>query len=386
MRRREGRSQCLEKRTLGTLDVSVIGLDGRLDTIRTSVGESLRRLETDRIDLLYQHRVDLNAPIEELAGTIEELIEAGKVGHFAGPKPARTQSAARTPSNRSPRCRTSTRSGPGSPRRRCYPPTPQISDSGPVCSGQFLREDHSHAAEACARPRPGGVRHRRAHGRPARQLCGDTGRWGSCDTPVHSAKDQRDAGRADGERSTDQIRRSTLRDRGDRGAGRTLGHDLPSRRSGPDHRSRRRADPAHHRRPDGRRVRRTGGRACRPGRVRRRHRRPGLRVDQHDLRQLGRSRLGWFRSGRGSRDAGRRRRVGEPGGSDRHLAAAAQGGRQRSLRSPPGVLAGRGVPLRLLGRAAGDGSRAGPELQPGQDRPSPTRRHGRRRQPVRRPR
>jgi aryl-alcohol dehydrogenase-like predicted oxidoreductase len=50
----------LEKRTLGTLDVSAIGLDGWLDTIRTSVEESLRRLETDPIDLLYQHRVDPN--------------------------------------------------------------------------------------------------------------------------------------------------------------------------------------------------------------------------------------------------------------------------------------------------------------------------------------
>jgi aryl-alcohol dehydrogenase-like predicted oxidoreductase len=58
------------------------GLDSRPDTIRTSVEESLRRLRTDRIDLLYQHRVDPNVPIEDVAGTVKELIEAGKVGHF----------------------------------------------------------------------------------------------------------------------------------------------------------------------------------------------------------------------------------------------------------------------------------------------------------------
>ncbi len=58
------------------------GPDSRPETIRRSVEESLRRLRTDRIDLLYQHRVDPNVPIEEVAGTVQELIEAGKVKHF----------------------------------------------------------------------------------------------------------------------------------------------------------------------------------------------------------------------------------------------------------------------------------------------------------------
>ena len=57
-------------------------LDSRPDTIRTSVEKSLQRLRTDRIDLLYQHRVDPNVPIEEVAGTVKELIEQGKVRHF----------------------------------------------------------------------------------------------------------------------------------------------------------------------------------------------------------------------------------------------------------------------------------------------------------------
>jgi aryl-alcohol dehydrogenase-like predicted oxidoreductase len=58
------------------------GLDSRPDTIRRTVDESLRRLRTDRVELLYQHRVDPDVPIEDVAGTVKELIEQGKVGHF----------------------------------------------------------------------------------------------------------------------------------------------------------------------------------------------------------------------------------------------------------------------------------------------------------------
>jgi aryl-alcohol dehydrogenase-like predicted oxidoreductase len=58
------------------------GLDSRPETIRSSVQGSLQRLRTDRIDLLYQHRVDPDVPIEEVAGTVEELIDDGKVKHF----------------------------------------------------------------------------------------------------------------------------------------------------------------------------------------------------------------------------------------------------------------------------------------------------------------
>jgi aryl-alcohol dehydrogenase-like predicted oxidoreductase len=58
------------------------GLDSRPETIRRTVDGSLRRLRTDTIDLLYQHRVDPSVPIEDVAGTVKELIEAGKVRHF----------------------------------------------------------------------------------------------------------------------------------------------------------------------------------------------------------------------------------------------------------------------------------------------------------------
>src|SRR3954468_14795824 len=50
--------------------------------IREVVEASLKRLKTDRIDLLYQHRVDPNVPIEDVAGAVKELIAEGKVQHF----------------------------------------------------------------------------------------------------------------------------------------------------------------------------------------------------------------------------------------------------------------------------------------------------------------
>jgi aryl-alcohol dehydrogenase-like predicted oxidoreductase len=58
------------------------GPDSRPETIRRVVEGSLERLRVDAIDLLYQHRVDPNVPIEDVAGTVKELIEQGKVKHF----------------------------------------------------------------------------------------------------------------------------------------------------------------------------------------------------------------------------------------------------------------------------------------------------------------
>ena len=58
------------------------GLDSRPAHIREVADASLTRLKTDRIDLLYQHRVDPNVPIEDVAGTVKDLIREGKVKHF----------------------------------------------------------------------------------------------------------------------------------------------------------------------------------------------------------------------------------------------------------------------------------------------------------------
>lgn len=59
-----------------------LGLDSRPERIRKVVEHSLKSLRTDHIDLLYQHRVDPNVSIEEVAGTVKDLIKEGKVKHF----------------------------------------------------------------------------------------------------------------------------------------------------------------------------------------------------------------------------------------------------------------------------------------------------------------
>ena len=59
-----------------------VGVSSRPENIRRAADGSLRRLGVDAIDLLYQHRVDPQVPIEEVAGTVRELVEAGKVRHF----------------------------------------------------------------------------------------------------------------------------------------------------------------------------------------------------------------------------------------------------------------------------------------------------------------
>jgi aryl-alcohol dehydrogenase-like predicted oxidoreductase len=62
--------------------VTARGLDSRPENIRAMTEAALKRLRTDRIDLLYQHRVDPTVPIEDVAGTVKELIAEGKVKHF----------------------------------------------------------------------------------------------------------------------------------------------------------------------------------------------------------------------------------------------------------------------------------------------------------------
>jgi aryl-alcohol dehydrogenase-like predicted oxidoreductase len=61
---------------------TMLGMDSRPENIRSAAESSLRRLKTDYIDLFYQHRVDPNVPIEDVAGTVKDLIIEGKVKHF----------------------------------------------------------------------------------------------------------------------------------------------------------------------------------------------------------------------------------------------------------------------------------------------------------------
>ncbi|MET8042467.1 aldo/keto reductase [Micromonospora sp. NPDC005215] len=65
-----------------TEDGKPVGTSSRPEVIKRAVEGSLRRLGLDTIELYYQHRVDPNVPIEDVAGTVKELIEAGKVRHF----------------------------------------------------------------------------------------------------------------------------------------------------------------------------------------------------------------------------------------------------------------------------------------------------------------
>jgi aryl-alcohol dehydrogenase-like predicted oxidoreductase len=59
-----------------------LGMDSRPERIREVTDSALKRLRTDVIDLLYQHRVDPNVPVEDVAGTVKDLIAQGKVKHF----------------------------------------------------------------------------------------------------------------------------------------------------------------------------------------------------------------------------------------------------------------------------------------------------------------
>lgn len=64
------------------VDGKMIGVNSRPETIRKAVEGSLKRLSIDCIDLLYQHRVDPNVPIEDVAGTVSDLIKEGKAKYF----------------------------------------------------------------------------------------------------------------------------------------------------------------------------------------------------------------------------------------------------------------------------------------------------------------
>ena len=77
------RDQVVIATKFGFIDgVVAKGMDSRPENIRAVTDAALKRLKTDRIDLLYQHRVDPNVPMEDVAGAVKELITAGKVKHF----------------------------------------------------------------------------------------------------------------------------------------------------------------------------------------------------------------------------------------------------------------------------------------------------------------
>jgi aryl-alcohol dehydrogenase-like predicted oxidoreductase len=94
-----------------------IGMDSRPEHIRKVAEASLKRLKVDVIDLLYQHRVDPDVPIEHVAGTVKDLIQEGKVKHSAYPNLPRRPSGAPMRFSQSPRFRMNIRCGRAGRRR-----------------------------------------------------------------------------------------------------------------------------------------------------------------------------------------------------------------------------------------------------------------------------
>ena len=119
-------------------------LNSRTDHIKQVVEASLKRLRTDTIDLLYQHRVDPNTPIEDVAGAVKDLIQTGKVKHFglSGKQAQKKHAAARTQCNPSLHCRASTPSSGASPSIPLCPRWKNSvlasSPSAPARQGSFL--------------------------------------------------------------------------------------------------------------------------------------------------------------------------------------------------------------------------------------------------------
>ncbi len=93
--------------------------DSRPEGIRQSLEGSLKRLKVDAIDLYYQHRVDMNVPIEEVAGTVKDLIREGKVKHFGLSEPGVKTIRRAHAVQRLPRSRANTRCGGDGLKRNC---------------------------------------------------------------------------------------------------------------------------------------------------------------------------------------------------------------------------------------------------------------------------
>ncbi len=102
-------------------DAETGGLNSRPEHIKEVAEASLKRLRVEAIDLFYQHRVDPDVPIEDVAGAVKDLIQQGKVKHFGLSEAGARRSAAPTPSSRSLRSRANTRCGSESPEAEVLP-------------------------------------------------------------------------------------------------------------------------------------------------------------------------------------------------------------------------------------------------------------------------
>jgi aryl-alcohol dehydrogenase-like predicted oxidoreductase len=98
-----------------------VGLDSRPQHIKEVAEGSLKRLNVDALDLFYQHRVDPDVPIEDVAGAVKELIQQGKVKHFGLSEAGHKRFGAHTPFNGSLLSRANTRFGREDPKPKCCP-------------------------------------------------------------------------------------------------------------------------------------------------------------------------------------------------------------------------------------------------------------------------
>ena len=96
-----------------------VGLDSRPEHIKNAAEGSLKRLRVDAIDLFYQHRVDPDVPIEDVAGAVKDLIRKARSSTSACPKQACKRSVAHTPSSLSQHSRANTRCGGDALKRKC---------------------------------------------------------------------------------------------------------------------------------------------------------------------------------------------------------------------------------------------------------------------------
>ena len=96
------------------------GTNSKPERIRAVAEAALKRLNTEVIDLFYQHRVDPTVPIEDVAGTVKDLIQEGKVKHFGMSEAGAAPFVARMRCSRSQHCRANIHCGGESRRRRFF--------------------------------------------------------------------------------------------------------------------------------------------------------------------------------------------------------------------------------------------------------------------------
>ena len=136
-----------------------LGVDSRPEQIKRVAEASLKRLRVEAIDLFYQHRPDPNVPMEDVAGAVKDLIQAGKVKHFGFLKQTQSRSAAPMPCSRSLPCRANIRSGGGTLKNPAHSGGTRdwscaLQPAGPRLPDRQDRRDHNLRQHRYPQPQP----------------------------------------------------------------------------------------------------------------------------------------------------------------------------------------------------------------------------------------